>query len=181
MPEENTTAQNQKKGGGKKKVIIVTGVIVVLLAVIGVLLFLLLYKPPVEDEGPRRDVVAPDSVEDFVTEIEESTLSDIPQSYIVTQNSDWIFPSADQPTINAYIENDEDNETAVYFDLILASTGEVIYSSPVLERGARLEGFTLTKPLENGSYECYVEYHLIDEDQNTLTTSTVGVTIQVGS
>jgi hypothetical protein len=77
------------------------------------------------------------------------------------------------------VENVTDNETPVYFDLIVDETNEKVYSSPVLELGAKLESFKLDTPLEKGEYQCTVEYHMVDEDQNELTTVNVGVTVVV--
>jgi hypothetical protein len=78
-----------------------------------------------------------------------------------------------------YVENVTDNETPVYFDLIVDETGETVYSSPVLELGAKLEKIKLDTPLEKGDYSCTMVYHLVDENQNTLTTVNVGVTVVV--
>jgi hypothetical protein len=175
MPEETKTAQNKKKGGGEKKVIIgvsLAGVAVV----IGVVAFLLLHKPQ-EEEDNKREVISPASVDQVIDEIQSTSRADVPQSFIVTQNSEWIFPTWDSPSTNAYVENDNNNETPVYFDLIMDDAEDPIYSSPVLEQGVSFTGFALDKEVPAGTYSCTVVYHLVDEEQNTLTTSRIGTTI----
>lgn len=174
MDSENKTENTEKKGG-RRGVVIVIG-IVVLAVIAGIIIFMLLNKKPVDES---RKVIAPDTAEDVVKEILTPNDSNIPKSYTVTQNSEWVFPDGKSESTNAYVENDKENETDVYFDLIEDESGEVIYSSPVLQRGAAVENFKLDKALDAGSYNCTVEYHLVDDKQNTLTTTSVGVSITI--
>jgi len=179
MPEENTTAQNQKKGGGKKKSVIISIVIgAIIVLVILIVALILLLRNTGEKEEVKRQVITQETVEQEIAAATED-VRDVPESYIVTQNSDWVFPTWDTPSANAYVENDANNETPVYFDLVLDSTGETIYSSPILMQGATFSGFALDKELPAGTYTCTLVYHLVDDEQNTLTTTSVGTSIQV--
>jgi hypothetical protein len=54
-----------------------------------------------------------------------------------------------------------------------------VYSSPILELGAVLDEIKLDVDLEAGAYPCTVVYHLVDEEQNTLTTVNIGLNITV--
>ena len=73
----------------------------------------------------------------------------------------------------AYVEGND-----VYFDVVLAEDEEhVIYSSPVIPRGGRLEEIALDEVLEAGTYDCVMIYHLIDEEQNTISTLRVAVKV----
>jgi len=103
----------------------------------------------------------------------------IHNNYTFKQSSDWVFPDGSSESTNAYVENSTDNETPMYFDLQVDKTGDIVYSSPVLELGAKIQNFKLDKPLEKGTYECTIIYHLIDDDQNELTHVNVGVNIKV--
>jgi hypothetical protein len=78
------------------------------------------------------------------------------------------------------VENRENNLTPVYFDVFLEEDeSHVLYRSPVIPLGESIESITLDEDLDPGVYACVAEYHLIDEDQNTLSTVRVGLTINV--
>lgn len=133
-----------------------------------------------ESEKERRAVVTAENVEEIAEELFTPTDNgDIPQSYTVTQNSEWHFPDGSSASTDAYVENVRDNETPVYFEVIVDETQQVVYSSPVLELGASISDFSLDEPLSKGEYVCTVLYHLVDDDQNELTTVRVGGTLVV--
>ena len=92
-----------------------------------------------------------------------------------------IVPENDYPhdSYDAVVENVEKNTNDVYFDVELSDTEETIYESPVIPRGSHLEALTLDKELEAGTYDCVLTYHLIDEDQNTVSTLRMGLTVMV--
>jgi hypothetical protein len=175
MAENESQSQTNVKGGGSKKIIVAAAVVVVAVGVAAAAYFAT-HKP---EEAEKKETITPENVEERVDEIFESESSNVPAYYTATQNSTWNFADGSAATHNAYVENVTDNSTPVYFDLIVDETGEVIYSSPVLELGAKLDGFKLDTPLEKGEYDCTVVYHLIDDEQNTLTTVNVGVTVIV--
>lgn len=75
--------------------------------------------------------------------------------------------------------NSKDNETAVYFDVVRNDTKETIYQSPVIPVGQDLSNITLDQDLEAGDYECTLTYHLIDDEQNTLTTVNMWLMVKV--
>lgn len=190
MSSETQKTTSNEKGDGRKKVLIavVAVVVVLLICAVSVMAALLVktnkekeavLAARIEKESEPRKVITPDTAEDVMAEILAEDTSNVPSYFTVTQNGTWTFADSNTPSEDAYVENDPENETPIYFDLIVDATEEVVYSSPVLELGAILENFTLDKPLEKGEYECTVEYHLIDEDQNTLTTTNVGVNVVV--
>ena len=81
---------------------------------------------------------------------------------------------------DAVVENVAKNTNDVYFDIVLEEDEEkVLYKSPVIPRGGRLEEIILDDTLDAGTYNCVVIYHLIDEDQNTLSTLRVALEIIV--
>ncbi|WP_156036113.1 hypothetical protein [Butyrivibrio sp. AE3004] len=167
------------KGGSKPVVIGVVVVIAILVATIVVLVGKL-NKNTKEEPKETKDVVTAENVEEVIDEwVNESNDKHVPQYYTITQNTEWTFNDGSSPSNDAYVTNDATNESPVYFDIIDDDTGETIYSSPVLELGAKIEKFKLDKKLDKGDYNCTLIYHLVDDEQNELTTVRVGTIIHV--
>jgi cytoskeletal protein RodZ len=189
---KHVPSDSGKKGGGKG--LIIGGVILIIVLLL-VVIILLLTKSKNNDVIPEtqpvsesavennaneeRSVITAENAEEAVTEMLADLPTNIPTSYTVTQNSDWNFPDGASASSNAYVENDPSNETPVYFDIVVDETGETVYSSPVLELGAKLENIKLDKELPQGTYPCTMTYHLVDDQQNTLTTVSVGVNLVI--
>lgn len=174
----NTTENKAPKkesslGRGGKIAIIVGGIVIVIL--IGIILWLLFGK---DDEKKRNVVVTPDNVDEVIEEMEQTEFV-APGSYQVTMNNTWNFPDGSSPSSNAYVENATANTNSVYFDILLADTEEVIYSSPILPIGSHLEDITLDKDLEAGNYDCVIKYTLIDENGDDLSSVRVSMSIVV--
>ncbi len=170
--QEHKQEQKKKKKGG----ILVA---IVVIALIGVIIYLLLArKSEPEEEKERRNVlVTPENVESVLKEADESTPNGY---YTVTMNSGWHFANGKEPSYDSVVENVEKNTNDVYFDIVLAENEEkVIYSSPIIPRGGRLEAVSLDEDLDAGTYDCVVIYHLVDEEQNTLSTLRVALKIIV--
>lgn len=170
--------ETQQGKGGKTPLIIC---IVICIAVIIVLsVAIILIAGGKEEEAPLRNVVInKENVEDVIDEMLQQEF--IPQGYYsVRMNTTWYFSTGDAISENAIVENVVENTNDVYFDVFLADNeDEPIYQSPVLPRGSKLESIALDKELPTGTYDCIMVYHLIDEEQNTLSTLRVGFTIVV--
>jgi len=170
-------SQNSANKSNPNRVFLIIGIIVIL-ALIGVIVFLLVPKEK-EPEKRRSVIVNENNAEEVIEEMETAEPAEV-SYYAVTQNSVWHFKDGNSETYDAYIENIEDNSTDVYFDLFLASDEEnSIYESPIIPRGQHLENFKLNTDLEPGTYDCVMIYHLVDENQNTLSTLRVTATIIV--
>lgn len=168
--------QSEKKGGKKKTVGIII-LVLVILVLIGVIVFLLTRKP--EEKERRNEVITPDNVEEMIKQMDEQDFVE-PGYYTVTMNYDWHFAAGDAVSSDAYVENMVENTNSVYFDLVMADDEEnAIYKSPVIPVGGRLEDIALDKPLDAGTYDCVAVYHLVDDDQNTISTLRVTVTVMV--
>lgn len=171
-----------RTGKTGKGIVVIAGIIiaVLLIAVVAMAFAMTRTKPQETAEEPeKKDVITEENAEEIAEELLTVTPTNIPQSYTVTQNSEWHFPDGNTESTDAYVENDRENETPVYFDVIIDETGETVYSSPILSLGAKIENFKLDTPLGAGTYQCTVIYHLVDEDQNELTTVEVGHVIIV--
>ena len=171
-----------KKAGGKN-----TGVIaliavfaIVIIALLSVVIFLLSGKEE-KKEGKRSVVVTQDNAEAVVEEAVKKAAEYVePGYYTVSMETAWHFTSSDVASDNARVNNKAENTHDVYFDVFLeADESEPIYESPVIPRGEYLDGIVLDTPLEAGTYPCVMVYHLVDEEQETVSTLRVGFTITV--
>lgn len=173
-----STANSDQDGKkGRKKTVGIIILIVVILALVGVILYLVMSRKPEEER--RNVVVTPDNVEDVVRQMADEDFVD-PGYYTVTMNYDWHFAAGDAVSSDAYVENMTENTNAVYLDLYLASDEEnAIYKSPVIPVGSSLQDIALDQKLDAGTYDCVAVYHLVDEQQDTVSTLRVTVTVTV--
>ena len=168
--------KSRKKGG------LVIGIvaIVVIAVLVGIIIFLLLTQKAEPEEEKRNVVITPENVERVLEEIAETKETVAPGYYTVTMNTTWHFAAGNEASYDAVVENVEANTNDVYFDIVLEDDEtQVLYKSPVIPRGGRLEEITREVPLEKGNHNCVVIYHLVDEEQNTLSTLRIGITIIV--
>jgi hypothetical protein len=176
METENNNQSGTKKGGTK---VVIAISVVVILALVGVILWLIFSKN--DEEGDKRDILVTEgNVEEVVEELQEP--KNDPGSYTVKMNNTWHFKTGDAASDDAHVENIPENATDVYFDLFEDTDDaetNALYKSPIIPRGGTLEGFKLDKPLDAGTHNCIMVYHLVDDDQNTLSTLRVRVTLEV--
>lgn len=189
MSDNSKSQDKAKKAGTSKGLVIVCIVAVAIIAVlIGIIVVMMNSSKSnenvtVEDSGEnekRPVLLTEDNIDDMADEIlNQSEPEGVPMSYQVTMNSTWEFEDGETASRNAYVANSENNETPVYFDVIRNDTQEVIYQSPVIPLGMDLEDIVLDVDLDAGNYECTLVYHLLDEDQNTLTTVNMWLMVKV--
>ncbi len=180
---ENKEGQNQStnmKGGQKKGFVVllaVAGVIIVLLLVVVIVLLIKQGNVTTQQEEKRNVIVTQDNVEEVIEQMAEEEV--LPVSYYtVTMTPEWRFSSGDAVSENAYVANAIENSSDVYFDIFVSGDEEnAIYKSPIIPRGGELEQIALDQKLDKGEYDCVCIYHLVDEDQNTL--STLRVTLKI--
>lgn len=171
------------KRAGASRVIVVLGCLI-LVALVGVIvaLVMLLNRPTEvsepQDNSPRAVVVHEDTVEEQVEQIVRQPPVE-PGYYQASMTLDWVFPDGSSPSSNALVRNTDNNTNDVYFDILLRETREVIYESPVIPLGSYLDNITLDKDLDAGTYRCVIVYHLLDENQQTVSTLNMGLTITV--
>lgn len=99
--------------------------------------------------------------------------------YRTRMSNDWVFQTATSPSTNVFVENAPSNPGTVFFDVVLPDTGEVIFSSPYLPLGARIDSITLDVELPPGEYSPVVIYHLLDDDYEVRTTVSVGINLRI--
>jgi len=182
MPENAVQGGGNSRGGTNRVLVVI--VVLVLLALVGVIiaLVMMLNRPepePEPEEPPQRTVVVhPEGAEQQIEEIINQTPVE-PGYYQVSMTTDWIFPDGTSPATNAFVRNRDTNTNDVYFDILLRDSREVIYESPIIPLGDYVNNITLDRDLDPGTYNCIMVYHLVDEEQTTLSTLNMGLTLTV--
>ena len=184
MKEEKKENQGQEKT--PRMLLTLCAVIIVLLLVV-VILLLKGHGDTGSDleettmPSKRNVVINEENAEEMAVEILNREEAMVPGTYEVTMNSTWNFQDGTSISDNAYVENSTANTNSVYFDLQLDDTGNIIYESPVIPVGSYLKDIKLDTDLDAGTYECTLTYHLVDEEQNTLATLRMAVTVVVAN
>jgi flagellar basal body-associated protein FliL len=180
--QSSGTAKEKKKGTG-----LLVFFLVLIIAALAVTVVVLFNKnkeaasnvPTISEPAEKRNVVVNnENIEEVIAQMAEEDKTP-PGNYEVVMSMTWNFANGSAVSKNAYVKNVEANTNDVYFDITLADTGETIYKSPVIPRGSYLENIALETPLDKGSYNSVMTYSLIDEEQNVLSTVSVGFTIIV--
>lgn len=171
------------KEGKNGKIIIIAGVVIIIV-LLGVIIFMLASGKEDKEEPKKRNIVVNESNAESVAAqmIEEGQEFVEPGYYTVSMDTDWHFSKGDAVSDDAWVDNLAENTNDVYFDVfLLDNEDEAIYQSPVIPRGSYLEKIALDKPLDKGTYDCVIVYHLVDEEQETISTLRVAFTITVDS
>lgn len=167
----------EKKIDGRKGKIVICAICIIALLV-GIFLYFNLSK---KEDGKRNVVVNEDNVEVVMEQMAEEDYVK-PGYYTVNMDTDWHFSKGNTVSDDARVDNLAENTNDVYFDVfLLDDESEAIYKSPVIPRGGYLEKIVLDKPLEKGIYDCVMVYHLVDEEQETISTLRVAFIITVES
>ena len=162
------------KGG-----VIVFGICaIIIIALLAAVIYLLTVKREENEPVKRNVVVNEKNVDEVISQLAEERTP--PGSYQVTMNTTWNFPSGDEPSENAYVKNAEANTNSVYFDVTRSDTEETIYESPIIPVGSWLEDITLDTNLPDGVYNCVITYHLLDDEDKSISTVKLTLTIVVG-
>lgn len=172
--------EQSKKGKGGLVIGIAVGVVIV--ALIGVIVYLLITRNAQPEPEKRNVVVTQENAEQVYEEINkmDESSSVAPGYYTVTMNPTWHFKSGTETSYDAVVENVENNTNDVYFDIVLESDeSQVLYKSPIIPRGGKLTDIALDEQLTVGTYPCVVIYHLVDENQNSLSTLRVTLSIVI--
>jgi len=168
--------QEKKRKGGLVIGVIGVGVVVALL---GVIIYLLLSRNAEPEEEKRNVVITSENVESVLKELDETRRVD-PGYYTATMNTTWHFKTGRDVSYDAIVENVEANTNDVYFDIVMEGDEErVLYKSPLIPLGGRLEKIALEEVLDAGTYDCVAIYHLVDKDQNTLSTLRIALKIVI--
>lgn len=179
MSDSGQSTNPPKPANQNKLVVILIVLFALLLIFAGVIIFLLTRPKPEPEKKPtggRGTVITEENVSSVEAEVaEKETAGD--DLYVTSMSIDWHFNGSS--STDAYVANAVENTRTVYFDLYLVDTGEIIYSSPYIPVGEELNGVTLDKTLDPGTYDTILVYHLVDDDENELSTLSIALTIYV--
>lgn len=166
--------------------------LVVLICLVGVLIYLflrpqddtvtdgtpqLIERQPTENLREQRLIIATPENADEITEMLERQSEDA--YFTASMNTEWLFPSGSEPSSNAYVANSTANTRMIYFDLVLEATDEILFSSPYIPVGARLDEVILNTALPAGNHPATVVYNLVDDDFQEVATLSVAVILRV--
>lgn len=180
MSENGQNTKIQSTGIQNKLMLVLIALFMVIIIAAGVIIFLLLNPKTEQAEekeimGARATVITQDNIQEEMSKIQEPSNGD--EQYTTSMSINWHFDGL--TSADAYVANDPVNSRTVYFDLFLADTGDMIYSSPFIPLGEELRGVTLDKELESGTYETILVYHLVDDNEQEITTLSVALKIYV--
>ena len=165
----------EKENKGSKKKVIIAIAVILLLAVIGVM-GAVIYKLMNKKEAPRERAVSAGLVVDG-SEIDQKAAD---ARFTTDMNMIWTFPSGSARSNNAIIGNSASNQYECYFEVYL-DDGEqtLLYSSPVLPVGKRLEELKLNQVLEDGTYDAVCTYHILDDEDPDVELGTVSFAVSL--
>ncbi len=165
--------KSTKIGKGGK---ILLALCIIIIISLGIIIYLLLNKT---DANEKRNIVVNEkNAETTVSEMADNEKI-APGYYELTMNFTWDFDNGTAISENAYIKNAETNDNAVYVDVTLSDTNEIIYASPIIPVGSYLDNISLDSDLNAGTYDCVATYHLLDEANNSISTVRVNLSIVI--
>lgn len=161
--------ETEKKG--KKKKILIIVVVLLLLAVIAVL-GLIIYKLLNKEEETRSRLPSKGLIVD-----EQEPTPDI-GLFTTDMNMIWTFPEGELTSEDAVIGNSSENKYDTYFEVYLEDDEEtLLYSSPIIPVGKRLDKLKLDKGLPAGQYEALCTFHLLDSEEKEVGDVSFYVTL----
>lgn len=163
--------QKSKKGG----VIIISLFVLVVAVLIGIIVYLLT-RPSDEPKDNRATIVTEENVDEVMDKMNKPVEDGY---YSCQMNVDWNFKDSSKPSYNAFVANSTINTRTVYFDVNLEEDNTLVYSSPYIPVGEKLQSIELTEDLPAGDYPAVVTYHLVDDDHKELSSVSVTVTLHI--
>lgn len=162
----------EKKSKKKNLVIGLVLLLLVVIAGLGVTVYRLLHKP--EEPKPQRAVseglVVDGNIDQKASEARFTT----------DMNMIWTFPSGSAVSNNAVIGNSASNQYECYFEVYLDDEEQtLLYSSPVLPVGKRLEKLELDQVLPDGAHEAICTYHILDDEDPDRELGTVSFAVSL--
>lgn len=170
---------NKKKGG---KGLFLGGCAALAVVVLAVVSISVMGKPKLSepaDTQSKNIVVTPENVDEVIEELEDKKVAI--GTYNVKMNPTWTFDDGEATSTDAYVENSAVNNNDVRFTVEQKDTEELIYSSPIIPLGSRLENIALDKVLPAGSYECIITYHLLDDNGEDSSSVKLNLNIVVNN
>lgn len=173
----NETEKTKTTGKGGVKVVIVIAAVVIL-ALVGVIIWLVMSTSENKQEE-KRNVITKSNAEQVAEEMINEEYVE-PGYYSTQMSTEWHFETGNAVSKDAYVKNDASNTNDVYFDVFIEDDETTpIMESPLIPRGSELTDISLDKKLDAGTYNCVMVYHLVDDNQNSVSTLRVAFKIVV--
>lgn len=100
--------------------------------------------------------------------------------FTTDMNMIWTFPSGSDTSNNAIIGNSSSNLYECYFEVYLDDEEQtLLYSSPVLPTGKRLDKLKLNQVLPDGSYDAICTYHILDDEDPDIELGNVSFSVSL--
>lgn len=100
-------------------------------------------------------------------------------SFRTYMNSSWTFKDGNSASSNAILGNNSKNTLPLYVKVSLEDTGELLFTSDVLNPGDRVKSIVLDTPLPKGNYTALCNYNIIDEDGAEYSSTSVRVRLSI--
>lgn len=157
-----------EKNKSKWKIVIIALLILVIIGM-GIAIYLLLNKPE-----PKRDISEGLVVDGNIDEKASNA------RFTTDMNMIWTFPSGSTISNNAEIGNSASNMYECYFEVYLDDEAQtLLYSSPVLPVGKKLDKLELNQVLPDGSYDAVCTYHILDDEDPEKELGTVSFAVSL--
>lgn len=164
----------QKKSKKKLWILIVFIVLIAIIGVLGAVIYRLAKQKPEEMQNPER-IVSEGLVIDGNVNKKASEAR-----FTTDMNMIWTFPSGSDTSNNAEIGNSISNLYECYFEVYLEDEEQtLLYSSPVLPVGKRIEKLKLNQALPDGSYDAICTYHILDDEDPEVELGTVSFAVTI--
>jgi hypothetical protein len=156
------------KGLTTKKIILILGALVIVCAA-AIVAILLLRTDIAETPTPfGTPVVDESNVADILRELEEKVEKGMFETYMSTS---WAFPDGKSASSDAIMGNSVNNNYPFWFEVTLAGSGEVVYTSSLLPVGTLVKEIVLSKDLDRGEYPAVVTIHMVDENNEPVESN----------
>ncbi len=165
-----TKVPKKEEKKSKGKIIIIVLLLLVIVA-LGVVIYFLLNKPKPE-RSTSEGLVVDGNIDEKAANARFTT----------DMNMVWTFPSGSAVSNNAQIGNSASNVYECYFEVYFDDEEQtLLYSSPVLPVGKRLDKLELNQVLPDGSHDALCTYHILDDEDpdKELGTVTFAVSLMV--
>lgn len=163
----------QKKS--KKKILIIV-IFVVLIGVIGALGTVIYQLTNKQNQVQSQERAVSEGL--VVEENRDRKASEA--RFTTDMNMIWTFPSGSDTSNNAEIGNSASNLYECYFEVYLDNEEQtLLYSSPVLPVGSRIDELKLNQVLPDGSYEAICTYHILDDEDPEQELGTVSFAVSL--
>ena len=162
----------EKKVKKKILLIIIISILLIVIGILGVAVYMLLHKP--EEPKPKRQISEGLIVDGNINEKAANA------RFTTDMNMIWTFPSGSAVSNNAEIGNSASNEYACYFEVYLDDEEQtLLYSSPILPVGKKLDELKLNQALPNGAYDAVCTYHILDDEDPDIELGTVSFAVSL--